>query len=158
MVHEFESGQIISFPLPADTPKPVIEFLNQLKETEEGSFHNIIAQLFINGVNHELNSSKPTVTIPLPENLTSEQKDWFNHAYTKQLLGNWICQLTFNSAQTIHSSGFELPTREKLPQEVQSENVQHEETIESNLEHKHTGFQVSTSYHAKLVGFFIEDQ
>ncbi|MFC4767146.1 hypothetical protein [Effusibacillus consociatus] len=172
MEHGFQPGQMISFRLPADTPKPVIEYLSQLKETEEESFGKKISQLFINGVHQALIGEKPTITIPLPEYLTPEQRDWFNHPFTRELLRNWICQLTFNPSLFLGASTFEIATatvqqesvQQKETQQVvverekdQLEEVQPAEVTETTWEKKHSDFEVSTSYHAKLVGFFMDD-
>lgn len=90
----YEPGKTISFRLPQNTPKTVIEHLNQRKDTLGRNFSREIAPLFINAIEDSLkNSQVETVNIPLPSDLTKDQLDWINSSYTKSLLSQLIFQV-----------------------------------------------------------------
>ncbi|MFZ3579265.1 hypothetical protein [Virgibacillus sp. DJP39] len=88
-----ERGQSITFRIPSDTPDHVLKLLQKLKETERRNFSGKIAQYVLNGVNETDTRERETVTIPLPKQLTKEQKSWMKHEHSEALLGSVLYQL-----------------------------------------------------------------
>jgi hypothetical protein len=137
------SGHTVTITLSANTPPHILTYLKQLKESGERTYHNKLTQLFIESVQGECTKDKPHVVIPLPEWLSREQQDWFNHPLTQQMLTHWVLQFT--------NTG-------KLPAASGEYAVPHPEAdIQDNSDGDPPSFQVSTSYHSKLVGFFIDE-
>ncbi|MEK4671069.1 hypothetical protein [Niallia sp. FSL R7-0271] len=90
----YEPGKTISFRLPQNTPKAVIEHLNKRKVKIGRNFSREIAPLFVNAIDDALKKSQTeTVNIPLPSDLTKDQLDWINSSYTKSLLSQLIYQV-----------------------------------------------------------------
>ncbi|MCM3216756.1 hypothetical protein M3612_19920 [Niallia taxi] len=105
----YEPGKTISFRLPQNTPKAVIEHLNQRKVTLGRNFSREIAPLFVNAIDDSLkNSQMETVNIPLPSGLTKDQLDWINSSYTKSLLSQLIYQV-INKPGTPSALGESVP-------------------------------------------------
>ncbi|WP_173918302.1 hypothetical protein [Halobacillus sp. Marseille-Q1614] len=88
-----ERGQSITFRVPSDTPDHLLKQLSNLKEKERRNFSSKIAQFVMEGVSNSLAKEKETVTIPLPRQLTKEQRNWMKHEHSEALLGNIIYQL-----------------------------------------------------------------
>ncbi|MNO63759.1 hypothetical protein D3C76_544720 [compost metagenome] len=135
-----KAGQTISVALPADTPQYVLTYLNQLKSAGERTYHRKIAQLFMESVREACSREQPYLLIPLPNDLSEEQQDWFNHPYTRKLLAQWVYQLVVEQTSSTIST--------RPPETTPA-------TTEPHPEHK--PFEISTSYHSKLVGYFMND-
>ncbi|MBU8905804.1 hypothetical protein [Desertibacillus haloalkaliphilus] len=88
-----QRGQAITFRLPSDTPDHIIRQLQTLKETERRNFSSKIAEFVLEGVNDSLAKERETVTIPLPQKLNKEQRNWLRHAHSEALLGSIVYQL-----------------------------------------------------------------
>ncbi|WP_082232281.1 hypothetical protein [Halobacillus massiliensis] len=88
-----ERGQSITFRVPSDTPDHLLKQLSDLKETERRNFSSKIAQFVMEGVTNSLTKEKETVTIPLPRQLTKEQRNWMKHEHSEALMGSIIYQL-----------------------------------------------------------------
>ncbi|MFD1361310.1 hypothetical protein [Lentibacillus salinarum] len=88
-----ERGQSITFRIPSDTPDHLLKQLQKLKDTERRNFSSEIAQYVLRGVNETFSRERETVTIPLPRQLTKEQKNWLKHEHSEALIGNIIYQL-----------------------------------------------------------------
>ncbi|WP_227936945.1 hypothetical protein [Alkalihalobacillus deserti] len=88
-----QRGQAITFRLPSDTPDHIIKQLQKLKETERRNFSSKIAEFTIEGVSNTLAREKETVTIPLPRQLSKEQRSWLKHSHSEALLGSVIYNL-----------------------------------------------------------------
>lgn len=88
-----QRGQAITFRLPSDTPDHIIKQLQRLKETEKRNFSSKIAEFAIEGVSNSLAKEKETVTIPLPKQLSKEQRNWLKHSHSEALLGTIVYQL-----------------------------------------------------------------
>ncbi|SFD66455.1 hypothetical protein SAMN05216238_10353 [Lentibacillus persicus] len=88
-----ERGQSITFRVPSDTPDYLLKQLQKLKETERRNFSSQIAQYVLKGVNETFTRERETVTIPLPRQLTKEQKNWLKHEHSEALIGNILYQL-----------------------------------------------------------------
>ncbi|GAE34487.1 hypothetical protein [Halalkalibacter akibai] len=88
-----QRGQAITFRLPSDTPDHIIKQLQKLKETERRNFSSKIAEFTIEGVSNTLTKERETVTIPLPRQLSKEQRSWLKHSHSESLLGSIIYQL-----------------------------------------------------------------
>ncbi|MFC0561195.1 hypothetical protein [Halalkalibacter alkalisediminis] len=88
-----QRGQAITFRLPSDTPDHIIKQLQKLKETERRNFSSKIAEFTIEGVSNSIAREKETVTIPLPRQLSKEQRSWLKHSHSEALLGSVIYNL-----------------------------------------------------------------
>lgn len=88
-----ERGQSITFRVPSDTPDYLLKQLQKLKETERRNFSSQIAQFVLRGVNETFTKERETVTIPLPKQLTKEQKSWLKHEHSEALIGSIMYQL-----------------------------------------------------------------
>ncbi|CEI80642.1 hypothetical protein J18TS1_38340 [Oceanobacillus oncorhynchi subsp. incaldanensis] len=93
MGKNIERGQTITFRIPSDTPDYLLRQLQQLKETERRNFSSKIASFVLKGVNEMTVREKETVTIPLPRQLTKEQKSWLKHEHSEALIGTILYQL-----------------------------------------------------------------
>ncbi|MFD1774785.1 hypothetical protein [Paenibacillus rhizophilus] len=143
--------------LPDNTPQTILAYLEQLKQSGERTFSNKITQLLIESLNQACLKEKPHVVLPLPEHLTEEQQDWFNHPFTKQLLMNWISQLTSGMPSFSSSNGLSNGLAASLTQPEISEVPLNTETDITASQSNHDSFRISTSYHNKLVGFFLDE-
>ena len=88
-----ERGQSITFRVPSDTPDYLLKQLQRLKETERRNFSSQIAQFVLKGVNETYARERETITIPLPKQLTKEQKSWLKHEHSEALIGTILYQL-----------------------------------------------------------------
>jgi hypothetical protein len=88
-----QRGQAITFRLPSDTPEHIIKQLQKLKETERRNFSSKIAEYVMEGVGNTLSKERETVTIPLPKQLSKEQRNWLKHSHSEALIGSIIYQL-----------------------------------------------------------------
>lgn len=88
-----ERGQSITFRVPSDTPDHILKLLQNLKETERRNFSSKIAQYVLKGVNETYTRQRETVTVPLPKQLTKEQKSWIKHEHSEALIGTIVYQL-----------------------------------------------------------------
>lgn len=88
-----ERGQSITFRVPSDTPDYLLKQLQKLKETERRNFSSEIAQYVLKGVNETYSKERESITIPLPKQLTKEQKSWLKHEHSEALIGTILYQL-----------------------------------------------------------------
>ncbi len=88
-----ERGQSITFRVPSDTPDYLLKQLQTLMETAKRNFSSEIAQFVLKGVNETYSRERETVTIPLPKQLTKEQKNWLKHEHSEALIGSILYQL-----------------------------------------------------------------
>lgn len=88
-----ERGQSITFRVPSDTPDYLLKQLQNLKETERRNFSSEIAQYVLRGVNETFSRERESLTIPLPKQLTKEQKSWLKHEHSEALIGTILYQL-----------------------------------------------------------------
>ena len=90
----FKRGQAITFRLPSDTPDHIIKELQKLKDTERRNFSSKIAEFILEGVsNFSQSKERETITIPLPRQLSQEQRNWIRHAHSEAMLGSIVYQL-----------------------------------------------------------------
>ncbi|MBD8070128.1 hypothetical protein [Bacillus sp. PS06] len=92
-ITRIQRGQAITFRIPSDTPDHLIKQLQKLKETEKRNFSSKIAQFALDGMGNALSRERETITIPLPKQLTKEQRNWLKHSHSEALLGNILYQL-----------------------------------------------------------------
>jgi hypothetical protein len=88
-----QRGKAITFRLPSDTPDYIIKHLQKLKETERRNFSSTIAAFALEGVGNSLAKERETLTIPLPKQLSKEQRSWLKHSHSEALLGSIVYQL-----------------------------------------------------------------
>lgn len=88
-----QRGQAITFRLPSDTPDHLLRQLQRLKETEKRNFSSKIAEFTLEGVSNTLGKERETVTIPLPKQLSKEQRNWLKHSHSEALIGTIVYQL-----------------------------------------------------------------
>ncbi|KZZ85375.1 hypothetical protein [Bacillus sp. SJS] len=91
-----ERGQAITFRVPSDTPDHLLKQLSKLKEMEKRNFSSRIGEFVMKGVSESLSKERQTLTIPLPRQLTKEQRNWLKHEHSEALLGSMIHQLLAN--------------------------------------------------------------
>jgi len=91
--NSIERGQSITFRVPSDTPDYLLKQLQHLKETERRNFSSKVASFVLKGVNESFAREKETVTIPLPKQLTKEQKSWLKHEHSEALIGSILYHL-----------------------------------------------------------------
>ena len=88
-----ERGQSITFRVPSDTPDYLLKELQRLKDTERRNFSSQIAQYVLKGVGESYQRERETITVPLPKQLTKEQKSWLKHEHSEALIGTILYQL-----------------------------------------------------------------
>jgi ribosomal protein L12E/L44/L45/RPP1/RPP2 len=88
-----ERGQSITFRVPSDTPDYLLKQLQRLKETERRNFSSKVAAFVLKGVNETFAKERETISIPLPKQLTKEQKSWLKHEHSEALIGSILYQL-----------------------------------------------------------------
>jgi hypothetical protein len=88
-----QRGKAVTFRLPSDTPDYIIKHLQKLKETERRNFSSTIAAFVLEGVSSSLSKERETLTIPLPKQLSKEQRSWLKHSHSEALLGSIVYQL-----------------------------------------------------------------
>jgi hypothetical protein len=92
-LNEIKRGQAISFRIPSDTPDHLLKHLQKLKETERRNFSSKIAEFVMQGVKTSSAREKETISIPLPNSLSKNQRDWLKHQHSEALLGSIVYQL-----------------------------------------------------------------
>lgn len=92
-MNSIQRGQAITFRLPADTPDHILKQLQKLRETEKRNFSSTIASFALEGVKESLVKERESLTIPLPKQLTPEQRSWLRHAQSEALIGTIVYQL-----------------------------------------------------------------
>lgn len=88
-----QRGQAITFRLPSDTPDHILKQMQKLKETERRNFSSKIAEFVLEGVSTSLTKDRETITIPMPKQLSKEQRNWLKHAHSEAMLGNIVYHL-----------------------------------------------------------------
>lgn len=88
-----QRGQAITFRLPSDTPDHIIKQMQKLKETERRNFSSKMAEFVLDGVSNSLSKDRETITIPMPKQLSKEQRNWLKHAHSEAMLGNIVYHL-----------------------------------------------------------------
>lgn len=86
-------GQAITFRLPSDTPDHILKQLQKIKEKEKRNFSSTIARFALEGVKNTLIKDREAITIPLPKQLTPEQKSWLRHSHSEMLIGTIVYEL-----------------------------------------------------------------
>lgn len=145
-------GRKLTIHLSEHTPQRIFEFIDALEALDEFLFQNKLSELLINSIERSLAVPKPSLTLPLPEYLGKDHLEWIQHPFTKQLLTSWLLQLLKDVPNATSSE----PTRLVDPSSGPSPG----ELTDANPPEKDSGippFQIRSSYHAKLVGFFLED-
>jgi hypothetical protein len=123
-----QRGQAITFRLPSDTPDHILKQLQRLKETEKRNFSSKIAEFAIEGVGNTLAKEKETVTIPLPKQLSKEQRNWLKHAHSEAMLGTIVYQLLADPVRaaailaTLNSKSLDIDEALYLQEEFQEES------------------------------------
>lgn len=128
-----ERGQSITFRIPSDTPDYLLKQLQKLKETERRNFSSQIAQYVLKGVNETYTRERETVTIPLPRQLTKEQKNWLKHEHSEALIGSIVYQLLqdpMRATSIMSTLNGGRPTMEAEPYVEEEEPL---ETSEDNV-------------------------
>ncbi|WP_121664010.1 hypothetical protein [Metabacillus litoralis] len=86
-------GQAITFRLPSDTPDHLVRQLDKLKQTEKRNFSSTIADFVLEGVGSSLKKEKEMITLPLPKQLSKDQRNWLKHSHSEALMGSIVYQL-----------------------------------------------------------------
>nr|WP_241481518.1 hypothetical protein [Mesobacillus campisalis] len=120
-----QRGQAITFRLPSDTPDHILRQLQKLKETEKRNFSSKIAEFALEGVGNSLAREKETLTIPLPKQLSKEQRNWLKHSHSEAMLGTIVYQLLSDPVRasailaTLNSKALDIDEALFLQEEVQ---------------------------------------
>ncbi|MBM4761631.1 hypothetical protein [Bacillus sp. B15-48] len=120
-----QRGQAITFRLPSDTPDHILKQLQRLKETEKRNFSSKIAEFALEGVNNSLAREKEMISIPLPKQLTKEQRNWLKHAHSEAMLGTIVYQLLVDPVRasailaTLNSKALDIDEALYLQEEFQ---------------------------------------
>lgn len=93
MSGSIKKGQAITFRLPSDTPDHLLRELQKLKESEKRNFSSKVAEFALEGLGKNSQKERETITVPLPKQLSKEQRSWLRHAHSEALLGNIVYQL-----------------------------------------------------------------
>ncbi|MFB1081777.1 hypothetical protein [Jeotgalibacillus sp. JSM ZJ347] len=93
MSGSIKKGQAITFRLPSDTPDHLLRELQRLKEAEKRNFSSKIAEFALEGLGKHSQKERETITVPIPKQLSKEQRAWLRHAHSEALLGNIVYQL-----------------------------------------------------------------
>lgn len=150
-----QRGQAITFRLPANTPEHIIKQMQKLKETERRNFSSKMAEFILEGVSNSLAKDRELVTIPLPKQLSKEQRNWLKHEHSEALLGNIVYQLLTDPVRamsvlaSLNSNALDIDQalylQDRYPEQIEDtlsvENhnsseleVNHEEFIHDELE------------------------
>lgn len=150
-----QRGQAITFRLPANTPEHIIKQMQKLKETERRNFSSKMAEFILEGVSNSLSKDRELVTIPLPKQLSKEQRNWLKHEHSEALLGNIVYQLLTDPVRamsvlaSLNSNALDIDQalylQDRYPEQIEDtlsvENhnsseleVNHEEFIHDELE------------------------
>jgi hypothetical protein len=102
IMKKYAPGETISFRLPADTPQQVIDYLNDRKRVLERKFSSEMAPLFVEAVSKKLqDNSQEALSIPLPTDVSREQKEWLLNPNTRVLIGHLLYQMLKNPAKAV---------------------------------------------------------
>lgn len=140
-----QRGQAITFRLPSDMPDHILMKLQRLKETERRNFSSKIAEFVVEGVNNSLSSERETITIPLPKQLTKEQRNWLKHTHSEALIGNIIHHLLADPLRatsvlaTLNSNSLDIDEALFL-QESENEYPEEDQVI-TNKSHDEQDFE-----------------
>lgn len=153
---QIQRGQAITFRLPSDTPDHIIKKMQKLKETERRNFSSKIAEFILEGVSNSLSKERETVTIPLPKQLSKEQRNWLKHSHSEALLGSIVYQLLIDPVRatsvlaTLNSNALDInqalylqeneidshieePVRSKISAELEVPQEAFEDDLEDDL-------------------------
>ncbi|WP_404330547.1 hypothetical protein [Mesobacillus maritimus] len=143
-----QRGQAITFRLPSDTPDHILKQLQRLKEKEKRNFSSKIAEFAIEGVGNTIAKEKETVTIPLPKQLSKEQRNWLKHSHSEAMLGTIVYQLLADPVRaaailaTLNSKALDIDEALYLQEEFQEEQVPAEvEEVSKTVETKPDTFE-----------------
>lgn len=144
-----QRGQAITFRLPANTPEHIIKQMQKLKETERRNFSSKMAEFILEGVSNSLSKDRELVTIPLPKQLSKEQRNWLKHSHSEALLGNIVYQLLTDPVRamsvlaSLNSNALDIDQALYL-QDKQTEKIEEDISFDHNsspdLEENHEEF------------------
>ncbi|WP_181347479.1 hypothetical protein [Thalassobacillus sp. CUG 92003] len=133
-----ERGQSITFRIPSDTPDHLLKELQKLKETERRNFSSQIAQFVLQGVHDHLGKERETVTVPLPRQLTKEQRNWIKHEHSEALIGSIVHQLLMDPVRattllaSLNSNAYDIDEALYLQEETAAtQTVQQDDQVET---------------------------
>jgi uncharacterized protein YejL (UPF0352 family) len=160
-----QRGQAITFRIPANTPEHIIKQMQKLKETERRNFSSKIAEFILDGVSNSLSKERETITIPLPKQLTKEQRSWLKHSHSEALLGSIVYQLLADPVRamsvlaTLNSNALDIDQAlylqdnqiEKIEKELLTADYKANSSTE--LELNQVGFQADEELEDDLMNF-----
>ena len=132
-----QRGQAITFRLPSDTPDHILKQMQKLKETERRNFSSKIAEFVLDGVSNSLSKDRETITIPMPKQLSKEQRNWLKHAHSEAMLGNIVYHLLSDPVRamsilaSLNSNALDIDQALYLQAEL-TEEVEDESDISTN--------------------------
>ncbi|GAE27185.1 hypothetical protein JCM9140_3308 [Halalkalibacter wakoensis JCM 9140] len=134
-----QRGQAITFRLPSDTPDHLLKQLQKLKETERRNFSSKIAEFALEGVSNSMAKERETIRIPLPKQLTKEQRNWLRHAHSEALLGAIVFQLLADPVRatsvlaSLNSNKFDIEEALYLQEADVMEEVEKLQAVEEEV-------------------------
>jgi hypothetical protein len=144
-----QRGQAITFRLPANTPEHIIKQMQKLKETERRNFSSKMAEFILEGVSNSLSKDRELVTIPLPKQLSKEQRNWLKHSHSEALLGNIVYQLLTDPVRamsvlaSLNSNALDIDQalylQDKQTEKIE-EDLSYDHNISTDLEVNHEEF------------------
>ncbi|MCM3588203.1 hypothetical protein M3182_21100 [Mesobacillus maritimus] len=135
-----QRGQAITFRLPSDTPDHILRQFQKLKETEKRNFSSKIAEFAIEGVSNTLAKEKETITIPLPKQLSKEQRNWLKHSHSEAMLGTIVYHLLTDPVRasailaTLNSNSLDIDEALYLQEEPTIDSSPIQEETESTVD------------------------
>lgn len=135
-LNEIKRGQAISFRIPSDTPDHLLKHLQKLKETERRNFSSKIAEFVMQGVTTSSAREKETISIPLPNSLSKNQRDWLKHQHSEALLGSIVYQLLSDPVRAtsilaaMNSNSTDIDQALYLQEDIPARYDEQEETIQ----------------------------
>ncbi|WP_163539894.1 hypothetical protein [Gracilibacillus sp. YIM 98692] len=138
--NKIQRGQAITFRLPSDTPDHIIKQLQKLKETERRNFSSKIAEFALEGVSQSFSKERETLTIPMPRQLTKEQRNWLKHSHSEAMLGSIVYQLLADPMRatsvlaSLNSDAVDIDEALHLQEQASASIEQEENPVDEQIE------------------------
>lgn len=88
----YAPGDVISFRIPVEIGQAEVEFLNRIRKEKGHKFGGYISGLFFEKVREEMLGSGSLV-IPLPQQMSEEERRRIDNPAFRELLGLWVYHL-----------------------------------------------------------------
>ncbi|MFB9759271.1 hypothetical protein [Ectobacillus funiculus] len=119
---KFDPGDVVSLRLPKDLTEQDLKGLNTLKSKLDRDFNKIITPIFLSAVNDYVTKGQKQLTVPLPNKLTEEQENHYNHPMVQQLIGQIVYQLISNPSKPFQIPNMTQQEEQKPTPEAKLQN------------------------------------